>query len=275
MRPMWRTAGALAPIDWGPLDSFVAQNVQTMKDTGNLYGTIAFMQRLDGEKHLVFVTERGLGLQHADDWRDLGRAAADSRVAIDVLQTGGLIGDDMTFHLRGLSEMTGGMASISEYSRLGLERLDGATRTSYLLGYYPTNGKWDGAFRTIEVKVNRPGVTLSYRRGYNARVAAAGVRSRRIHHALPHRKCRGVARRRQGHRRHAQRVARDGEQPDLRRRERPDRPRRPSLRRPRRDHHRADHHRRRPDGREPRHHRRQVQAASGEPAGTTARRSPW
>ena len=96
--------------------------------------------------------------------------AADSRVAIDVLQTGGLIGDDMTFHLRGLSEMTGGMASISEYSRLGLERLDAATRTSYLLGYYPTNGKWDGAFRTITVKVNRPGVTLVYRRGYNARV---------------------------------------------------------------------------------------------------------
>ena len=170
MRPMWRNTGALAPIDWSGLDGFVAQNVQTMKDTGNLYGTIAFMQRLDGEKHLVFVTERGLGLQHVDDWRDLGRAAADSRVAIDVLQTGGLIGDDMTFHLRGLSEMTGGMASISEYHRLGLERLDGATRTSYLLGYYPTNGKWDGAFRTIEVKVKRPGVTAVYRRGYNARV---------------------------------------------------------------------------------------------------------
>ena len=163
--------GALAPIDWGPLDRFVAQNVQTMKDTGNLYGTIAFMQRLDGEKHLVFVTERGLGLQHADDWRDLGRTAADSRVAIDVLQTGGLIGDDMTFRLRGLSEMTGGMASVSEYSRLGLERLDAATRTGYLLGYYPTNGRWDGAFRAISVKVNRPGVTLFYRRGYNARVA--------------------------------------------------------------------------------------------------------
>ena len=34
-------AGALPLIDWGPLDRFVAQNVQTMKDTGNLYGTIA------------------------------------------------------------------------------------------------------------------------------------------------------------------------------------------------------------------------------------------
>jgi hypothetical protein len=143
-----------------------------MKDTANLYGTIAFMQRLEGEKHLVFVTERGLGLQHADDWRDLGRVAADSRVAIDVLQTGGLLGSDMTFYLQGLSEMTGGMASVSEYSRLGLDRLDAATRTSYLLGYYPANTKWDGAFRSITVKVNRPGVTLSYRHGYNARLTA-------------------------------------------------------------------------------------------------------
>jgi VWFA-related protein len=165
-------SGALAPIDWGPLDRFVAENVQTMKDTANLYGTIAFMQRLEGEKHLVFVTERGLGLPHVDDWRDLGRAAADSRVAIDVLQTGGLLRADMTFHLRGLSEMTGGMASISEYSRLGLERLDAATRSSYLLGYYPANTKWDGAFRSISVKVNRPGVTLAYRHGYNARVVS-------------------------------------------------------------------------------------------------------
>ena len=64
------------------------------------------------------------------------------------------------------------MASISEYSGPALARLDEATASSYLLGYYPTNGKWDGAFRTISVKVNRPGVTVAYRRGYNARAAS-------------------------------------------------------------------------------------------------------
>jgi hypothetical protein len=78
----------------------------------------------------------------------------------------------MTFRLRGLSETTGGMASISEYSRPALARLDEATTSSYLLGYYPTNSKWDGAFRSISVKVNRPSVTVAYRRGYNARVAS-------------------------------------------------------------------------------------------------------
>ena len=165
-------AAALPALDWSAFDTFVAQNVQTMRDAGNLYAAIAFMQRIEGEKHLVFVTEYGLQLPRWDDERDLARVAADSRVAIDVLQTGGVVDPHMAGTLRTLSEVTGGMASISEYSRPALARLDEATTSSYLLGYYPANTKWDGAFRTIAVKVNRPGVTLAYRRGYNARVAS-------------------------------------------------------------------------------------------------------
>ncbi len=169
------SAGASAPLaalDWTGFDTFVAQTVQTMRDAGNLYATIAFMQRIEGEKHLVFVTERGFQLPRWDDERDLARVAADARVAVDVLQTGGVVDPLTAGTLRTLSEVSGGMASISEYSRTALARLDEATASSYLLGYYPTNGKWDGAFRTISIKVNRPGVTLAYRRGYNARVAS-------------------------------------------------------------------------------------------------------
>jgi VWFA-related protein len=40
--------------------------------------------------------------------------------------------------------------------------------TYYTLGYYPDNKKWDGKFRKIHVKVNRPGVKLRYRLGYFA-----------------------------------------------------------------------------------------------------------
>jgi VWFA-related protein len=42
------------------------------------------------------------------------------------------------------------------------------SRVSYLLGYYPTNDKWDGRFREISIKLARPGVHLRYKTGYYA-----------------------------------------------------------------------------------------------------------
>ena len=50
-----------------------------------------------------------------------------------------------------------------------MERLDQATRFRYVLGYYPTDGDWDGKYRNIRVEVNRPGVTVHVRDGYFAR----------------------------------------------------------------------------------------------------------
>jgi len=38
----------------------------------------------------------------------------------------------------------------------------------YTLAYSPTNREWNGAYRKIEVKLDRPGTTLAYRRGYYA-----------------------------------------------------------------------------------------------------------
>lgn len=42
------------------------------------------------------------------------------------------------------------------------------SRVSYLLGYYPTNDKWDGRFRELSIKLARPGVHLRYKTGYYA-----------------------------------------------------------------------------------------------------------
>ena len=42
------------------------------------------------------------------------------------------------------------------------------TSTYYLLGYYPSDKKWDGKFRKIQVKVSQAGVHLQHRSGYFA-----------------------------------------------------------------------------------------------------------
>ena len=42
------------------------------------------------------------------------------------------------------------------------------SRVSYVLGYYPTNDRWDAKFREINIKVARPGVHLRYKTGYFA-----------------------------------------------------------------------------------------------------------
>lgn len=68
-----------------------------------------------------------------------------------------------------IAERTGGRAY---YNTNGLsdavrQALDDA-RVTYVLGYYPTHGKWDGKFHTIKLQVERPGVEVRYRRGYFA-----------------------------------------------------------------------------------------------------------
>ena len=42
------------------------------------------------------------------------------------------------------------------------------SRLTYLLGYYPNHGKWDGEYRKIKVTVDRPDLRLQYRNGYSA-----------------------------------------------------------------------------------------------------------
>jgi len=74
--------------------------------------------------------------------------------------------------LRGISEETGGFASVSSNDfTSAFQRIVDANSTYYVLGYYSTNEKRDGRYRRIAVKVNRPGVDVNARKGY---VAARG-----------------------------------------------------------------------------------------------------
>jgi VWFA-related protein len=53
----------------------------------------------------------------------------------------------------------------------GLKRIADDLTSYYLLGYYSTNTKLDGRYRSLKVRVNRPGVDVRARRGYRAATA--------------------------------------------------------------------------------------------------------
>jgi VWFA-related protein len=75
-------------------------------------------------------------------------------------------------HLRTLAVETDGEAIIdTNYIEKGLKRIADDLSSYYLFGYYSTNTKLDGKYRTITVRVKRPGVRVRARRGYRARTA--------------------------------------------------------------------------------------------------------
>ncbi|MEO8481229.1 MAG: VWA domain-containing protein [Acidobacteriota bacterium] len=190
------------------LSEFIDDTAQTMQDQGNLYAGIEYLKHLDGEKHLLWVTEYGLQRQFRDpveDDRDIGRAAADARVVLDVIRAGGVASTagvgaaesrapvryNAVSALRTmlpaqtsriLADLTGGRSDANRFANASMaaDYIEQASRVQYLLGYYPTNNRLDGRFRNVVVTVNRPDVTVLVRRGYYARREAGPIDRRAI-----------------------------------------------------------------------------------------------
>ncbi len=79
--------------------------------------------------------------------------------------------------LRDLASATDGTAVVGTNDISGaLTRVVADLSSYYLLGYYSTNAKLDGKFRSIAVRVRRPGVQVRARRGYLAATAAVEAR---------------------------------------------------------------------------------------------------
>jgi hypothetical protein len=77
--------------------------------------------------------------------------------------------------VRNIAAQTGGHAAVVEDIGKALARVNETTSAEYLLGYYPQDESWDGKYRKIDVKVNRPGVKVFFRHGYYARDIAEPV----------------------------------------------------------------------------------------------------
>ena len=72
-----------------------------------------------------------------------------------------------TMFLQGLTDETGGLTIRSNNLGAGLDRIIDDLNNYYLLGFSPPDPH-DTRYREIDVRVNRPGVSLRYRRGYTA-----------------------------------------------------------------------------------------------------------
>jgi VWFA-related protein len=71
--------------------------------------------------------------------------------------------------LRTLADATDGIAVMNSNDLdVGLKRISDDLSSYYLLGYYSTNGKLDGQFHSIKVRVKRAGVDVRARKGYRA-----------------------------------------------------------------------------------------------------------
>jgi VWFA-related protein len=180
-------------------DGYAESTTLTMQDLGRLYTGIEYLRYLEGEKHLVYLTARGLFLPRYEDDASIAAFANDARVTMNMLHTaasvrGGALPTWGTLPTaavpnqrmglgvpqmapsyapvqtsRTVAEYTGGLASAFLDPAMALTRLEAATRGGYIIGYVPSRTEPDGKYRRIEVKVNRPGATVLYRHGYYAR----------------------------------------------------------------------------------------------------------
>jgi VWFA-related protein len=174
----------MSPEQTGESDGRYIYNAEARQDLERLRAAIGHLRVLNGEKHIIFVTPEGLvGLSTFYQDR-LASLAADARVSLSVIHTGGLPtkwvrdGRSMVFEgpswehrwatatSRVLAEQTGGIASIYEFAGPALTRIEKGTRLHYLIGYVPTRVENGGAYRRVSVTVRRPDVTLHYRHGY-------------------------------------------------------------------------------------------------------------
>jgi VWFA-related protein len=147
-----------------------------------------------GRKSMVLVSEGFIYDPNLDEFKKVLEASRRSNVAVYFLDTRGLSGmptymtaqfgpaldsqDIGAAFAENLEEAEGaesiaadtGGFTVKNTNALGegIQRIADESRSYYLIGYNPTNGRRDGRFRKIEVKVDRKSVKVRARKGYYA-----------------------------------------------------------------------------------------------------------
>ena len=119
-----------------------------------------------GNVTIYGIDPRGLTL--GDDLMEIGGLPEDPSLNLGT----GSMSDEVRRaqdSLRTLSDETGGFAIVNANDLgAGFDRIVRENSRYYVLGYEPKNGRADGRFRKVDVRVKRPGLTAVARRGYVA-----------------------------------------------------------------------------------------------------------
>jgi VWFA-related protein len=151
-----------------PLVLYPEVNTQTSLSPGDMKS----QEASTGESTAKALQKSMISKSYAALVKKVTDALMAAQVAVYPVDAGAIGKDDhlaSQHTMENMAERTGGKAfKNSNDLVLGLKSSieDGATY--YTLEYYPSNKKWDGEFRTIEIKSSRPGMNLRYREGYYA-----------------------------------------------------------------------------------------------------------
>ena len=173
-------------VDYDFVDP-IEPNVMTIaRDVGGITSALrdAASAATRGNVNIYSLDPRGLstGVEQA---LDLPTASPQPKIAVgagtvsrDAVSSTALVAEQTRSHqvLRTLADQTGGVAFLNTNDTNGaLDRIVVESSSYYILGYYAPPGRRDGRFRTVDVKVTKPGLRVRARKGYFAPGAATAA----------------------------------------------------------------------------------------------------
>jgi VWFA-related protein len=168
------------------MQMMILRHAEGMYSTQTLLALIRVLAAIPGRKTVLFFSE-GLSINVVDNsylLKQVVNEANRANVSFYTVNTNGLqtLGSSAQAQasidwlpLRELAESTGGFSmENSNDLRAPLQRVVEDATSHYEIFYQPKSQNFDGRFRRIEVRVNRPGAILQTREGYYALPMLAG-----------------------------------------------------------------------------------------------------
>jgi VWFA-related protein len=164
---LWFTPGIAWLTDYLPFSQFplISCTTDYTKQLQQVYGRLA-----SARVALYPIDPRGVLIQQWDPRTRQGDPERHAPQGLgDISAKFGIAAFTDNVSLDDMAKATGGKAHYSNNDLAGLLNDAAASGADYYaLSYVPPLSKYDGKYHTIEVKVDRPGVQLEYRRGYTS-----------------------------------------------------------------------------------------------------------